>query len=130
MYCKKKVRKQLYYQQFGKCCWCDHRMSLEEATIEHIRAKSVGGTDDIENLQVACAACNHERGVRLFQAIQEERRLADERRKAEEEKQEYWRKHKLPTSKFKRKLPRGRKRIFDRFPPARYIRQHDLTDEA
>ena len=126
---KKTIRKQLYFQQFKKCCWCNKEMLLEEATIEHIRAKADGGTDDLINLQVACADCNHSRGHRLRDAIVAERRARAEERERELDRKKYQAKHKLPVSKFKRKIPRGRKRIFDRFPPARYCRQNQRAEE-
>lgn len=125
---KKKVRKILYFQQFKKCCWCNMEMLLEEATIEHIRAKADGGTDDLINLQVACAECNHARGARLLKAIEADNEAKRERFERERQAKQYRAKHRLPTSKLKRKLPRGRKRIFDRFPPARYCRQR-MEDE-
>ena len=37
---------------------------LGRASIEHIVPRAHGGRDDLANLALACAACNHERGVR------------------------------------------------------------------
>lgn len=55
----------------GKCIHCRSRLVIREdgeplgtATIEHIRARSQGGTEDLENLALACARCNHGKGVR------------------------------------------------------------------
>jgi 5-methylcytosine-specific restriction endonuclease McrA len=55
----------------GKCLHCGARLAvgldgalLGSATIEHIVPRSQGGTDDVENLALACARCNHEKGVR------------------------------------------------------------------
>ncbi|MCA9585441.1 MAG: HNH endonuclease [Myxococcales bacterium] len=55
----------------GKCIHCRSKLVIREdgeplgpATIEHIRARSQGGTDDIDNLALACARCNHGKGVR------------------------------------------------------------------
>jgi hypothetical protein len=36
----------------------------EGATLEHIRARSRGGTDDLGNLGLVHARCNHEQGRR------------------------------------------------------------------
>lgn len=124
---KKKVRKELWEEQHGHCCWCDKPMALEDATIEHIRAKADGGTDDKINLQVACESCNNERGRRLNTALQCERRRQIEEAEAEvKAKRRAWRINRKAATKTNRKLPRGRKRIFDRFPPARYYRQNGL----
>jgi 5-methylcytosine-specific restriction endonuclease McrA len=55
----------------GKCLHCGSRLSLSErgeplgsATVEHLLPRSAGGTDDLHNLAIACARCNHEKGVR------------------------------------------------------------------
>jgi 5-methylcytosine-specific restriction endonuclease McrA len=53
----------------GKCLICNGPLAFdarsgEGATLEHIRARSRGGTDDIENLALAHARCNHEKGRR------------------------------------------------------------------
>ena len=37
------------------CRWCDSDVDL---TIDHIKPVSVGGTNEIENLQVLCHSCN------------------------------------------------------------------------
>lgn len=56
----------------GKCLICngpiafDHRTG-EGATLEHIRAKSRGGSDDPANLGVVHGACNWEKGRRWDQ---------------------------------------------------------------
>lgn len=56
---------------FGKCLHCNarHTIALDgepvtRATIEHILPRSHGGTDDLENLGIACAGCNSEKGIR------------------------------------------------------------------
>jgi 5-methylcytosine-specific restriction endonuclease McrA len=55
----------------GKCIHCRRWLTLSaagepisEATIEHILPRNHGGTDELENLAIACARCNHEKGVR------------------------------------------------------------------
>lgn len=55
----------------GKCIHCQRKLRLGEdgtplngATLEHIVPKNHGGTDDVENLAVACARCNSEKGLR------------------------------------------------------------------
>lgn len=56
----------------GRCIHCQSRVSvpLDEsepahATLEHIIPKHHGGTDDADNLAVACARCNQLKGRRL-----------------------------------------------------------------
>ena len=55
----------------GKCIHCRSRLvvgddgrALGEATLEHVWPQAQGGTDDVENLAVACARCNREKGTR------------------------------------------------------------------
>ena len=55
----------------GKCIHCnckllvaDNGRSLGEATLEHIVPRTRGGTNAVENLAVACARCNREKGTR------------------------------------------------------------------
>ncbi len=55
----------------GKCIHCQRKLALgadgtplNGATVEHIVAKNHGGTDDLENLAIACTRCNSEKGLR------------------------------------------------------------------
>ena len=55
----------------GKCIHCQRKLALRTdgtpingATLEHIVPKNHGGTDDLENLAIACARCNSEKGLR------------------------------------------------------------------
>ena len=55
----------------GKCLHCASKLvvadtgkSLGEATLEHVWPETQGGTNDVENLAVACARCNREKGTR------------------------------------------------------------------
>ena len=55
----------------GKCLHCGRKHvitfdgeALTQATVEHVIPRNHGGTDAVENLAVACAGCNSEKGVR------------------------------------------------------------------
>ncbi len=55
----------------GKCIHCQRKLvlamdgtPLNAATLEHIVPKNHGGTDVPENLAIACARCNAEKGLR------------------------------------------------------------------
>lgn len=55
----------------GKCIHCQRKLvlghdgvALNGATLEHIVPKNHGGTDDLENLAIACSRCNAEKGLR------------------------------------------------------------------
>lgn len=53
----------------GKCLICNGPIAFdaktgEGATLEHIRARSRGGTEDLDNLAVVHGTCNWEKGRR------------------------------------------------------------------
>ncbi|RMG94404.1 MAG: HNH endonuclease [Deltaproteobacteria bacterium] len=56
----------------GKCIHCgrklvvgfDGRARGRPATLEHLLPRAAGGADRLDNLAVACATCNHHKGVR------------------------------------------------------------------
>ena len=55
----------------GKCLHCNRHLLVHatgepigRATIEHIIPRHHGGTDEVENLALACARCNSEKGIR------------------------------------------------------------------
>ena len=61
------MRWRLAEQQNWRCCWCGIRMegagfALDAPTFEHIVPRSKGGTDELDNIAVACRRCNEERG--------------------------------------------------------------------
>ena len=56
----------------GSCIHCRRRLlialdgePLGDVTVEHIVPRGQGGSDDPENLALACARCNHQKGYRL-----------------------------------------------------------------
>ena len=55
-------RKWLYGEQGGYCLGCGHHFLMRNLTVDHIIARSRGGTDHISNLQLLCAACNSTKG--------------------------------------------------------------------
>jgi len=55
----------------GKCLSCNRKLvvsldgsPISRVTIEHIVPKHHGGTDDLVNLGLTCARCNHGKGAR------------------------------------------------------------------
>lgn len=45
------------------CVWCSEPLTFRSihATVDHIRCRSHGGTDALDNLVLSCAPCNHRR---------------------------------------------------------------------
>lgn len=55
----RELKKKLSYRD-GKCCfYCRNLLDDYELTLEHILAISLGGTNDLSNLCLACHKCNH-----------------------------------------------------------------------
>ena len=59
------------YVWIGKCLHCGTRLVVGDdgrargaATLEHVFPQSQGGTDAVDNLAIACARCNREKGTR------------------------------------------------------------------
>jgi 5-methylcytosine-specific restriction endonuclease McrA len=48
------------------CVWCSRPLDYRspEATVDHVRCRSDGGGDSLDNLVLACAPCNHRRSNR------------------------------------------------------------------
>ena len=57
-------RTKLYGEQGGHCNGCKDHFEQRHLEVDHIIAKSVGGTDHIENLQLLCGHCNKLKGDR------------------------------------------------------------------
>ena len=57
-------RHSLYGQQEGFCNGCEEHFLLRNLTVDHVVPKSRGGTDDPDNLQLLCGACNSMKGTK------------------------------------------------------------------
>ena len=53
----------LYGKQEGKCAGCGHHFPFQNFTVDHIVARSKGGTDHLDNLQLLCNHCNSVKGT-------------------------------------------------------------------
>ncbi|MDE2845227.1 MAG: HNH endonuclease [Gemmatimonadota bacterium] len=63
-YNSKANRDQLYGVQGGDCAGCKTHFEKQHLTIDHIIARTQGGTDHIDNLQLLCHYCNAVKGDR------------------------------------------------------------------
>lgn len=61
----KAVRMEVYARDGGVCSYCDELLSEEEFTVDHIYPWSLGGSDELESLTVACRPCNSSKGNRI-----------------------------------------------------------------
>jgi HNH endonuclease len=58
-----KVKKRWFGHLFmAPCYYCKKAFMLDDLTIEHITPLCLGGGNERENITLACAPCNHERG--------------------------------------------------------------------
>lgn len=44
------------------CCYCNQAFLVENLTVEHIIPLSWGGSNELSNIDLACAPCNQKRG--------------------------------------------------------------------
>ncbi len=82
----------------GKCIFCQGALSItldgdlaSRATVEHIQPRSHGGDDRVENLALACAGCNNEKGMRHDARPRGDARLAEIVGRLSARRSERWR---------------------------------------
>ena len=69
-------KQELFGKQEGKCNSCDDYFKIQHLEVDHIIAKSKGGTDHIDNLQLLCGHCNRVKGNRGMKYLRDRLRLA------------------------------------------------------
>lgn len=65
-------KKKLYGEQGGNCNGCGILFPKQNLDVDHIIARSKGGTDHIENLQLLCGNCNSVKGNRGMEYLMAE----------------------------------------------------------
>lgn len=82
----------------GKCIHCNRQLvvaadgaPLVRATIEHIVPRTHGGGNDLGNLALACARCNHEKGVRHDRRRLDDPKLTEIVTRLQRRRRERWR---------------------------------------
>jgi hypothetical protein len=53
-----------------RCYYCRREMHLGMSTLEHITPLSLGGTNDPENLAIACVKCNRQANYRTLASVE------------------------------------------------------------
>lgn len=64
---RRPTKKGLWHRDFGVCQYCSVKVSMSNATIDHVIPKSRGGGHTWENLVIACSKCNGKKGSRLLE---------------------------------------------------------------
>lgn len=60
-------KKQKLLEEYGSCCWwCKSTLLEKNLTMDHLKPRSKGGSNSLENLRLACRKCNQKRGNSLF----------------------------------------------------------------
>lgn len=60
---KRRRKKALLEMQRDRCAYCLCLLTLDTATVDHIKPRAYGGHDRNDNLVAACWSCNQMRGT-------------------------------------------------------------------
>lgn len=74
---QKKLNAKLKKRLFGHiiiapCYYCKDVFLVQDLTVEHLKALCLGGTNSSDNIALACAPCNHNRGKIAWDQKQKE----------------------------------------------------------
>ncbi len=59
----------IYGDAEGNCHYCGHHFPFRNTTLDHKVPRSKGGTDHLDNLVLACGACNSAKGSKDYHAF-------------------------------------------------------------
>lgn len=54
-----KLRKLVHQKFGGRCAYCGHSITQKAMQVDHIKPRYLNGSDEIDNLNPACFACNN-----------------------------------------------------------------------
>jgi 5-methylcytosine-specific restriction endonuclease McrA len=70
-----RLKKKLFgHLIFAPCYYCKSIFLLNDLTIEHLTPLILGGTNEDNNIALACAPCNHQKGREVWLQIKNERK--------------------------------------------------------
>lgn len=55
------IRRELFQRKRGRCEYCKQTMAFEDSTLDHWVPKAMGGTNQRNNLILACEGCNNKK---------------------------------------------------------------------
>lgn len=71
---KREKRDRIFRRDGWACCYCGRSvitkaLKLEDLTLDHIKPRSKGGSDEYNNLCTACRDCNQIKGDRTLKQL-------------------------------------------------------------
>lgn len=75
----KAVRKQVYEKYGGHCAYCGRPIAYKDMQVDHIKAKYVGGADELDNYNPACRMCNFYKGTMDIDRFRDQLKMVRER---------------------------------------------------
>ncbi len=57
-------RENVFLRDKGRCQYCRRKLTLKEATYDHVIPRSMGGPTRWDNIVICCFACNQKKGGR------------------------------------------------------------------
>jgi uncharacterized protein (TIGR02646 family) len=60
---KRVIKRSMLEKQNSRCAYCHKKLTIEQATIDHIVPRSNGGKGLWNNLCIACRPCNVKKGA-------------------------------------------------------------------
>jgi 5-methylcytosine-specific restriction endonuclease McrA len=62
---KRDRRMRLLRKNGARCYWCHETFHPNQLTLDHLKPRSRGGSNKLENLRLACFPCNNRRSDSL-----------------------------------------------------------------
>ena len=63
------LKKLRYGEQEGRCNACKRPEPYDNLELDHIKPKKRGGSDEADNIQLLCSACNRKKGTGTMEAL-------------------------------------------------------------
>lgn len=59
-------KRRILLRQDKSCFYCGKKLTLSSSTLDHCIPKSKGGSDDFDNLVLACKKCNQDKADKIY----------------------------------------------------------------
>ena len=75
----KSTREEVHKKHKGHCAYCGCNLEYKNMQVDHLKAKRVGGKDEIENYMPACRMCNFYKDTLSIEEFRENIKTIPER---------------------------------------------------